>query len=70
MNISQYGVVVGSRVFTSKDAWEDGRVILVVIPPGTTCKTGSDQADGTTDLTCEDWTRRDGVDGRGSTSNP
>jgi hypothetical protein len=32
-------------------------VILTVIPPGTTRKTGRDQADGTADVTCEDSTK-------------
>jgi hypothetical protein len=43
---------------------EPAAVILAVIPPGTTCKTGRDQADGTANLTCEDGTGRDPLDGR------
>ena len=44
-------------------------VILAVIPPGTTHKTGGDQADGTADLTCEDCTRRYPMDGAEATHN-
>jgi hypothetical protein len=43
---------------------------LTVIPPGTTSKTGGDQPDGTVNLTSQNGTPRDGMDSRGSTSNP
>jgi hypothetical protein len=42
---------------------ENRSVILSVIPPGTTRKTGGDQADGTADLTCEDSTKHHPLDG-------
>jgi hypothetical protein len=44
-------------------------VILSVIPPRTTSKTGSDQADGTPDLCCENATGRNHMDGEEPTHN-
>ena len=44
-------------------------VILAVIPPGTTCKTGGDLADGSADLTCEDSTKHHPLDGEEPTHN-
>src|SRR5215207_5085488 len=44
-------------------------VILAVIPPGITRKTGSDQMDGPADLTSKDVTRCYPVDGREATHN-
>src|SRR5215204_5856966 len=44
-------------------------VILSVIPPGTTHKTGGDQADGTGDLTSKDATRRYPMDSGEPTRN-
>jgi hypothetical protein len=44
-------------------------VILSVIPPGTTHKTGGDQADGTADLTSENDTRCYPMDGAEATHN-
>jgi hypothetical protein len=44
-------------------------VILAVIPPGTTRKTGSDQTDGIVDLTSENDTRRDLLDAAEPTHN-
>jgi hypothetical protein len=44
-------------------------VILAVIPPGTTRKTGGDQTDGTADLTSENDTRRHPLDGAEATHN-
>lgn len=45
-------------------------VIPSVIPPGTTPKTGGNQADGTADLTSMDVTGRHPMDGGEATSNP
>ena len=42
----------------------------VVIPPGTSHMTGPYSLDELPDLTSEDCTLRDGMDGGGSTSNP
>jgi hypothetical protein len=44
-------------------------VILAVIPPGTTHKTGGDQADGTADLTSQNDTGWHPVDGTEPTHN-
>jgi len=44
-------------------------VILAVIPPSTTRKTGSDQMDRPADLTSKDVTRCYPVDGREATHN-
>jgi len=44
-------------------------VMLAVIPPGTTSKTGGDQADGTANLTRENDTRGYPLDGGEPTRN-
>jgi hypothetical protein len=58
-------------VDTKGEIWRFGSaaVILAVIPPGTTRKTGRDQLDGTTDLTSENDTRRHPLDGDEPTHN-
>jgi hypothetical protein len=48
---------------------EPAAVILAVIPPRTTSKTGSDQVDGIVDLTCKDGIGRVPLDGWGATHN-
>lgn len=45
-------------------------VILTVIPPRVTGANGNNQLDDPPDLTSENATLRDGLDGPGSTSNP
>jgi len=72
------GLRLGSVTRHGGPAWREvsnhsrgaAAVILAVIPPETTRKRGSDQADGTADLISKNGTLCDGVDGCGSTSNP
>jgi hypothetical protein len=45
-------------------------VIPLVIPPGVTRYDRAHHLDGSPDLSSENGTLRDGMDGRGSTSNP